>query len=412
MTTATLPAAASLEVRAIGTLNPSPTNPRKFYDPAALKELAASIAAKGVEQPLVVRHRGDGQLELVHGERRLKAAKLAGLEAVPVILRELSDAQVVEAQLAEMGQARDVSPLEKAHAFQAYMRSARLTQQQLAGRLGLSEPVVSETLALLELPEAARVLFHDPRMTASHGRELLRLVHLPARFRRLVHDVGSALKGDGVYAAKRLRAEVVRELASEEAQQRWLAEEKRGAEQAKREAAAGKPREGKTLTPAALKERRARAQAAELGRQRHLEVVARAPAIAAAAVREARAYRVPDAALMALARALTVSTLPAGVWGTRHLTADTLAHLGPAAVAKLPGKWRRPQGGEVTPRPTWALDARAARAWVGLWAWLAFRSRGLEASLDAGARKRLAVIAARKLGKGAPRPKPGKQAAR
>jgi ParB family transcriptional regulator, chromosome partitioning protein len=407
VTATALSHAAGLEERPVGALHASPTNPRKFYDAEALAQLAASIKAKGVEQPLIVRHRADGQLEVIHGERRLRAAKLAGLEVVPVIVRELADAQVVEAQLAEMGQARDISPLEKARAFQAYMRAARFTQAQLAGRLGLSEPVVSETLALLDLPDAARVLFDDARMTASHGRELLRLKGHPARLKRLVHDVGSALKGEGVYSAKRLRSEVARELQMDATEAKWNAEEAKRAEAAKRAAAQAKAGKGVKLTPAELKAKAARRAELRLARQRNLDIVARAPALARQVVAEGRRWKLPPDLLTKVAAELHLGAALRWAAGATALKWDTAERVAVAVVAKLPGRWRK---GPVTlsqlgARPP--LDAAAARNWLGLWSWLALRTGGLEASLTAAGRKRVAQLVTAKGRKPA---KPAKRA--
>jgi ParB family chromosome partitioning protein len=162
----------------VSAITPSPTNPRKRFDPASLRELAASIKAKGVEQPLVVRAVGEGW-QLIHGERRWRAAQLAGVVAVPCVLRQSTDAEVVEAQLAEMGQSQDLSPLEKAQALHDYLEMANLSQKVLSQRLGLSAGTVSVTLAILDLPEPGRAAMGAPFMTVGHGRELARLRKKP-----------------------------------------------------------------------------------------------------------------------------------------------------------------------------------------------------------------------------------------
>jgi hypothetical protein len=249
-------------------------------------------------------------------------------------------------------------------------------------------------------------------MTASHGRELLRLKDHPARLKRLVHDVGSALKGDGVYSAKRLRSEVLRELAADENERKWREEEVKEKVQEVAAAARAKAGKGEKLTPAEVKAKAARRAELRLARQRNLELVARAPALAKQVVAEGRRWNLPLELLVKVAQELALGSALRYAAGGAALKWDTAERAVNAVVAKLPGRWRK---GPITlsqlgDRPP--LDGVAARNWLGLWSWLALRTRGLEAALTAAGRKRVAQVAKAKAGKAAKRPAPARKRAR
>jgi ParB family chromosome partitioning protein len=154
----------SLQSIALSKLRESPTNPRKMF--GDLTELADSISAQGVLQPLVAR-KVDGELELVFGHRRLRAAKQAGLKEVPVIVRDMTDVEVLEAQLAENLARADVHPLELCDGYERLMRVGKLTGDQVAERLGISRSSVFTTLKLRDLVPDARKAFLAGRVAST-----------------------------------------------------------------------------------------------------------------------------------------------------------------------------------------------------------------------------------------------------
>ncbi len=158
----------------LSALFPNPSQPRRHFDKEALEELAASIRAQGIIQPLLVRPKSNSDnYEIVAGERRWRAAKLAGLGQVPVLVRNLSDEEVMAAALIENLQREDLNPIEEAQALQALREQCRLTQEELAARLGKSRPAIANALRLLQLsPQAQEDLQHG-RMNAGHARTLL-----------------------------------------------------------------------------------------------------------------------------------------------------------------------------------------------------------------------------------------------
>lgn len=157
-------------------IKPSPTNPRKWFDQARLAELAGSIKTAGIVQPLVVRPKAGGY-ELVAGERRLRAAGLAGLPTAPAIVRELTDEQVLELQIIENNQRADVTALEEARGYRALMKldPKKHTAGTIAGRIGKSEKYVWDRMKLLDLIEPAQELLDQGRITAGHAILIARL---------------------------------------------------------------------------------------------------------------------------------------------------------------------------------------------------------------------------------------------
>jgi ParB family transcriptional regulator, chromosome partitioning protein len=153
---------------------PNPWQPRLHFDEAKMQEMAESIREHGIVEPLVVRSRGV-DYELIAGERRLRAARLAGLEAVPVVVREMDDRDVLEVTLIENLQRQDLSPLEEAAAFVRLIDEFGATQEQVAQRVGRSRPAVANTLRLLQLPDDVREELRKERLSAGHARALLAL---------------------------------------------------------------------------------------------------------------------------------------------------------------------------------------------------------------------------------------------
>jgi len=146
--------------------------PRREFDPEALKDLASSIRESGVLQPIVVRRSGTG-FELIAGERRLRAAKEAGLETVPAIVREVSEDEMLGLALVENIQRDDLNPMELARSYAMMVKKFGLTQDQVASRLGLSRPAVANTLRLLELPASIQDMVAAGKLSAGHARAIL-----------------------------------------------------------------------------------------------------------------------------------------------------------------------------------------------------------------------------------------------
>ncbi len=154
-------------------VRPNPNQPRRAFPPEALEELAASIRARGILQPLIVRPRPEGGFEIVAGERRWRAAQLAQLHEVPVLVRRLSDDEVLEVALIENIQRQDLNPAEEAEAYRMLMDRFGHTQEALAEALGKSRSHVANLLRLLTLPEAVQAHLRSGRLTAGHARALV-----------------------------------------------------------------------------------------------------------------------------------------------------------------------------------------------------------------------------------------------
>ena len=159
----------------IGLLHPGKYQPRTGMDPERLTELAESIKAQGVIQPIVVREIGKNRYEIIAGERRWRAAQLAGLDEVPVVLREVDDRAVIAMALIENIQREDLNPLEEALALSRLIDEFSLTHQQAAEAVGRSRAAVSNLLRLLELPDEIRKLLEHKQLEMGHARALLTL---------------------------------------------------------------------------------------------------------------------------------------------------------------------------------------------------------------------------------------------
>lgn len=167
-------------------LRPNPAQPRRIFDETALQELAASIRQYGVLQPLSVRRRADGY-ELVAGERRLRAAKLAGLRSVPCVLLVLDDTQSGLVALVENLQRKDLDYLEEAAGLAQLIRRYGLSQEQAAARIGKSQSAVANKLRLLRLEEPVAEALHHYGLTERHARALLRLEDPEQRLAAVEH---------------------------------------------------------------------------------------------------------------------------------------------------------------------------------------------------------------------------------
>lgn len=152
----------------------NPNQPRKAFDQDALTELAASIKASGVIQPVVVRRRGDA-FELIAGERRWRAARMAGLDRVPAVVRDATDAQSLELALVENLLREDLNPMEEAEAYQSLLAQFGWTQEELGERVGRKQSTIANALRLLRLPEVIQDDLRGGRLTMGHARALLAL---------------------------------------------------------------------------------------------------------------------------------------------------------------------------------------------------------------------------------------------
>lgn len=154
-------------------IEPNRDQPRKIFDEDALAELADSIAKHGVIQPLLVRPMPDGSYQLVAGERRWRASRMAGLTEVPVVIKELSDDEAMALALIENLQREDLNAIEEAQGIKALMDTLSLTQDEAAERVGKSRPAVANALRLLKLPDSVIALVSDGKLSPGHARALL-----------------------------------------------------------------------------------------------------------------------------------------------------------------------------------------------------------------------------------------------
>ena len=171
----------------IANIRPNPYQPRRAFDEESLRELASSIQHHGILQPLTVRPAGDGRWELVAGERRLRAARMAGLETVPCICRAADDRESALLALVENLQRRDLHYLEEAAAIASYIRQTGVTQEEAAAQLGRSPSALANKLRLLRLSPACRELLVENGLTERHARCLLRLEDEEERLAALGH---------------------------------------------------------------------------------------------------------------------------------------------------------------------------------------------------------------------------------
>jgi ParB family transcriptional regulator, chromosome partitioning protein len=152
---------------------PNPRQPRRRFDEEALAALAASLAERGMLQPVLVRPRTGGAYELVAGERRWRAARIAGLESIPALVRARADGEALEAALIENMAREDLNPIDEARACVALVEELGLTREDVARRLGRSRVAVSNLIRLLDLPDAVLVLLQEGTLSEGHGRALL-----------------------------------------------------------------------------------------------------------------------------------------------------------------------------------------------------------------------------------------------
>lgn len=161
----------------IAEIRPNPRQPRRYFDEERIAELAESIQHQGILQPLVVRKVEEGY-ELIIGERRFRAAQRAGLDRVPVLVKDVSDAESLEMAIVENIQREELTPIEEALAYRQLMEEFQLTQEEVANRVGKSRPVVTNLLRVLNLPEEIKDEVDRGNISVGHARALLAL-HTP-----------------------------------------------------------------------------------------------------------------------------------------------------------------------------------------------------------------------------------------
>lgn len=164
--------AGAVELR-INDLEPNRTQPRQSFDDGAMTELADSIAQHGVLQPILVRPLLSGGYQIVAGERRWRASRMAGLTTVPAVIRDLTDSEVMQLALIENLQREDLKPLEEANGYKMLMDNFEFTQEEIAKTVGKSRPAITNALRLLNLPEDMQNMLERGEMTAGHARTLL-----------------------------------------------------------------------------------------------------------------------------------------------------------------------------------------------------------------------------------------------
>ena len=165
--------AAGLAMLSVAAIEPHPSQPRRHFDDAALDELAASIAARGVIQPIIVRPLGEGRYQLVAGERRWRAAQRAQLHEIPALIRDLGEREVMALALIENLQRQDLNPVEEARAYHRLAEDEGLTQAEIARMVDKSRSHVANLQRLLALPERVLALVEDGRLAMGHARALI-----------------------------------------------------------------------------------------------------------------------------------------------------------------------------------------------------------------------------------------------
>lgn len=167
-------AAPSVHALALQLIDPNPLQPRTVFQPERLEELADSIRANGIIQPLIVQRRGD-RYQLVAGERRWRAAKIAEVMEVPVIVREYADDRLLELALIENIQREDLNPIETAQAFERLGREMKLSHEEIGRRTGKDRTTITNLLRLLKLPDEVQLLVAEQRLSMGHARAILAL---------------------------------------------------------------------------------------------------------------------------------------------------------------------------------------------------------------------------------------------
>jgi len=171
---ASVPVSAKPGVLPLGLIQPNPMQPRTSFNSDGLEELAASIRANGIIQPIIVRRMGDSY-QIVAGERRWRAARIAELEEVPVVIQDVADRAMLEIALIENIQREDLNPIETAHAFERLARDLGLSQEEIGRRTGKDRTSIANIVRLLKLPKEVQLLVAERRLSMGHARAILGL---------------------------------------------------------------------------------------------------------------------------------------------------------------------------------------------------------------------------------------------
>ena len=163
----------NVTLMSLSLIDPKSDQPRKSFDRDALEELASSIAENGLLQPILVRAYLGGRYQIIAGERRFRASKIAGLEEIPVIIMDKDDRKAAEIALIENIQREDLNPVEEALAFRSLMQDYGITQEELSQRVGKSRSAIANTVRLLDLPEPVLLMVASGEISSGHGRTLL-----------------------------------------------------------------------------------------------------------------------------------------------------------------------------------------------------------------------------------------------
>lgn len=180
-------------------IEPNKKQPRKYFDETALEELAASLKSYGMIQPIVVKKSGD-YYEIIAGERRWRAAKIAGLEKVPVVIRSWEEGEAFEAALVENLQREDLNPMEEAESYQRLQEEFGLSQEKIAEKVGKSRSAVTNSLRLLQLDGRVRNFVVENKLTSGHARTLLPVTDGDAQFELAEHIIEEGLSVRAVEA--------------------------------------------------------------------------------------------------------------------------------------------------------------------------------------------------------------------
>jgi len=173
-TTVTAPAGPGLAMIAIDQISPNPYQPRKTFNDASIEELARSVKEHGIIQPLVVTRIGDNKYRLIAGERRFRAAQKAGLDTVPVVVKEtMTDGDVLQVALIENIQREDLNPIEEAYAYHQLHEEFQLTQEEISKRVGKERSTVANFLRLIKLPDPVKKLLAAGQLSMGHARAIL-----------------------------------------------------------------------------------------------------------------------------------------------------------------------------------------------------------------------------------------------
>ena len=189
-------------------IEPNTEQPRTRFEDVALDELARSIAANGIVQPIVVRQRGS-KYQIVAGERRWRAAQRAGLHKIPAVLREVADEKLLELALIENIQREELNPVEEARAYRKLVDTIGLTQEMISERVGKERSLIATSIRLLKLPDDVLVMIEQGKLSASHGRALL-LTDDPAVQRRAakaISSMGMSVREAEQFVKKAMRPE-------------------------------------------------------------------------------------------------------------------------------------------------------------------------------------------------------------